>query len=246
MINWTRLFGSALAIALFGPLGSAAAADPSASGEAPPPPECGAERALEVAHRVQARYESIRDLSADFEQVSRSVMLSGASLAGGGLDEGEPSRGHVVLAKPGRMSWHYRTPEESRMVSDGKMLWIYDVEAEQVSTLPVAEGYLAGAALQFLLGDGKLTESFAVGAGRCERGRVGLDLLPRQAASYERLGLVANPETGDIVETEIIDLLGNRTTIRFSDMKTNEDPPAELFVFEVPEGVEVVDLSTGR
>ena len=130
-------------------------------------------------------------------------------------------------------------------MSDGQTLWIHDVEGGTATRLVVTQGYLTGAALQFLLGDGKILESFRVEALACDSNRVTLDLIPLAEASYERLGLVANAETGDIEQSSVVDLFGNRTEIRFRAVEVNLDPPSETFEFAVPEGVEVIDYASG-
>ncbi len=214
---------------------------PVAADTAPPEvagASCEEAHVLEVAQRIQTRYDAIRDLAADFEQTSRSALLAGAALA----DE-TPTRGQVIFAKPGRMKWSYVEPEPSLVVSDGVTLWIYDVAAKQASRLPVERGYLAGAALQFLLGDGKLVESFEISAEHCGEDVLELELLPRQPASYERLGLTADVATGEISQTAIVDIFGNYTRIRFENLRVDLAPSADVFRFEAPPGVDVIDLS---
>ena len=201
---------------------------------------CAVDAGEDAARRVQTRYDEVRDLQADFEQVTQSATFGGESLA-----EADPKIGRVVFAKPGRMRWTYVAPEPSVVVSNGRDLWIHDVEGGTATRLAVTQGYLTGAALQFLLGDGKILESFRVEALACEPTRVTLDLVPLNEASYERLGLVANPETGDIESSSVVDLFGNRTEIRFRRVRVNLEPRAETFEFEVPEGVEVIDYAAG-
>ena len=201
---------------------------------------CAESAASEMAQRVQDRYDGIRDLAAEFEQQSQS-----ASFAGAPLMDADVKKGHVIFSKPGKMKWVYAAPDESVVVSDGSALWIHDVEGESATRLEVTQGYLSGAAVQFLLGDGKILEEFSVAAVACEGEQITLDLLPKQDATYERLGLVADRETAEIRETSLTDLFGNRTVIRFLDMQTNQSPAAETFVFTPPEGVEVIDYSGG-
>ena len=71
---------------------------------------------------------------------------------------------------------------------------------------------------------------------------VDLELQPLQPASYERLGLRVRAVTGEVLATDVVDLFGNVTRIAFSEIRINQDPPGELFTFEVPQGVEVFDL----
>ena len=202
------------------------------------PVGCKPDAAVATARLVQTRYDGIRDLRADFSQTSQSASFAGASLM-----DTDAKTGRVVFAKPGKMRWTYLQPEPSVVVSDGSTLWIHDVEGRTATRLEVTAGYLSGAALQFLLGDGDILEEFEVAAVRCGQTSVTLDLKPREDASYERLGLVANAKTGDIEETLVVDLFGNRTEIRFESVEINRGPEASVFEFKVPEGVELIDYA---
>ncbi len=218
--------------------GDSAGDSHAAAAEAQTPASLGTACADEIAARVQDHYDSVRDFAADFEQTTHSVGFASA-LPG----SAEPARGQMILAKPGKMRWSYTHPEPSLVVSDGVILWLYSPDLKEAQRLPVTRGYLNGAALQFLLGDGKLLEAFRVSASGCGGdSRVELDLEPRDPASYERLGLTVIAETGEVVATEIIDLFGNRTQISFQRVRRNQDPPPELFRFEPGPGVEVIDV----
>jgi outer membrane lipoprotein carrier protein len=184
---------------------------------------------------VQKRYEGMRDLSARFEQTTRSVAFGEAGSE-------TASRGTVVFAKPGKMRWSYEEPEPSLVVSDGHWLWIYDPAHAEVQKMPMGDGFLSGAAVQFLLGEGDLRETFRVTADECGPDRARLTLVPRSPASYELLRLVVDPRSGELRETEIQDLLGNVTSVKLEDVETNRDPEASSFVFEAPDGVEVIEL----
>ena len=189
---------------------------------------------------IQSHYESVDDFSANFEQRTQSVMLGNTKL---GADA--PSSGFVQFAKPGKMRWRYETPTQSLVISDGKILWIYDVTAKEAQRLPVTEGYLTGAALEFLLGEGNILDEFDVEASSCvpdAQDAVELTLTPKQPASYESLGLRAKRTTGEILATSLVDLFGNQTFISFSDTRINLHPKASTFRFEVPNDVKVIDL----
>jgi outer membrane lipoprotein carrier protein len=203
---------------------------------------CDDARAKVVAGIVQRRYDAMTGLAADFDQSTQSVVLSVGASELGEASSGVSS-GQVIFAKPGRMRWEYRVPEESYVISDGQILWIHDVAANQATRVPVGEEYLTGAALQFLLGEGNLSEAFVISAGKCSPGLVELDLKPRKPASYERLSMTAAPDTGLISETSIVDLFGNRTRIRFQNIVVDPIPASGAFKFVPPPGVEILDLS---
>lgn len=224
-----------------GPAGAAGGAGSPADAGTPAPdagPAAEAEAACTetLVDRVQAHYDGVRDLRARFTQVTRSVAFGGGTLGD------QMVGGEVLFAKPGRMRWDYRTPEPSLVVSDGKLLWIFDPAAGEAQELPVGEAFLSGAAIQFLLGEGRLTETFHVAAPDCGQGPARLELRPRQPSSYERLELLVDPETGGIEATTVVDLFGNRTDVRFEDVRTNTSPDEALFRFEAPEGVQMLRL----
>ncbi len=184
---------------------------------------------------IQRRYEQVRDLRARFVQTTRSVAFSKPG-------EEQAARGTVQFAKPGKMRWSYEEPEPSLVVSDGSTLWLYDPAHREVQRLSVREGYFSGAAIQFLLGEGEILRDFEVTAHACAPESADLELVPRRPESYERLRVRADPRTGELVRTEVVDLLGNRTIVEFHDIRANLDPPSETFAFEPPDGVRVIDL----
>lgn len=207
------------------------------SAQLAPAPSC----AQRVASRVQHHYESVRDLSARFEQTVHSVMGGPGAIA--------RSSGRVVFSKPGKMRWSYEEPRPSEVISDGNTLWLYDPAAREVQKFPVTQGYLAGAGLQFLLGEGRLDQDFSISARECGgegQSSVELELIPLQPASYERIRLLVLVDSGEVRETIIVDLFGNETRIAFHELRLNRDPPAETFRFEVPEGVDVIDLEVSK
>ena len=216
------------------PSSRAGAGQPVAADES----ESGDSCANELAARVQKHYDSVRDFAADFEQTTRPVGFASA-LPG----SARATRGRMLLAKPAKMRWTYSDPEPSLVISDGTTLWLYSPALKEAQRLPVTQGYLSGAALQFLLGDGKLLEAFRVSASGCGRQPlVELELEPREPASYERLGLTVVEETGEVVATEILDLFGNRTRISFQNVEWNQDPSPEIFRFEPGPEIEVIEL----
>lgn len=204
----------------------------------PPAPQPLEECARQTAARVQSFYESVRDIDARFAQSTQSVALGTGAAAGEST-----STGRVVVAKPGRMRWEYESPRPNLVVSDGSTLWIYDPQTREAQHFAVASGYLTGAALSFLLGEGSLDDEFRVDALRCTAELAELDLHPRTDAGYERLGLVVARSTGEVRETRVVDLFGNVTTVRFRDVRINASPPASTFDFSPPEDAKVFDLT---
>ena len=66
----------------------------------------------DLAKALQARYQNVRDFTADFVQTYR----------GGVLRTETRERGTVAVKKPGRMRWIYTSPERKEFVSDGQKI----------------------------------------------------------------------------------------------------------------------------
>ena len=191
----------------------------------------------EVTTRVQQRYEAVKDLSARFEQTTRV-----ASLHSSGHDAPSESSGEVVFEKPGKMRWSYEKPSPSLVVSDGEVAWVYDPSTREAQRMHAGEALLTGGAMQFLLGRGDLRRDFIARARSCEGSSVALDLTPKTPASYEKLEIVVDRESGEVEETTISDLVGNVTRVAFHNVRTNQGVAASRFHFTPPEGVRVIEL----
>ncbi|MCP5058284.1 MAG: outer membrane lipoprotein carrier protein LolA [bacterium] len=225
--------------------GSAAGGDPATPDPAPTPESVAdaapaepatADCGENVAARVQAYYDEVRNLSANFRQTTQSVAFGSAAGAG------QRAAGTVEFAKPGKMRWTYTEPEPSEVVSDGSTLWVYDPAAKEVQILQVGEAFLSAAAIQFLLGSGKILETFRVAATDCDASPVHLVLSPRKPATYQQLELDVDPASGVITRTLVLDVLGNRTEVAFDGLQINRSLPSDRFVFQVPEGVRELRL----
>jgi outer membrane lipoprotein carrier protein len=207
------------------------------------PLHAGADQPLELTCRdavvaaLQQRYESARDFRADIVQTTRSVAF------GANSSEQMTSKGSVIFAKPGKMRWSYDEPEPSLVVSDGETLWIYDLVFREAQKLPAAEGYLSGAAVQFLLGEGEIGRDFEISALSCEKISAELRLQPRKPSSYEKLHVLVNPQTGDLLKTTVFFVLGNVTEVAFSNIEINVDPAPSLFRLDPPADVRVIELN---
>ena len=182
---------------------------------------------------IQAHYDAVNDFAARFVQTSHIASL--------GRDE--VAEGHVWVRRPGRMRWEYQTPEPRVIVVDGETLRLYSPDDKQLQIAPLASGAFSPTALDFLLGSGKLREQFV--AGRLpdgEDGSIHLRLQPRRESRFQFLELRVAPDTQALRSSVVVDLLGNRTEVRFESLEENQGVPEERFTISVPKGTEVLDL----
>src|SRR5688500_13910477 len=76
-----------------------------------------------LARRLQARYDAIKDFTADFSQ----------TYEGGVLRRKTTESGTLLIKKPGRMRWEYKTPEEKLFVADGRKIYAWVPADRQVT-----------------------------------------------------------------------------------------------------------------
>ncbi|MDX8410318.1 MAG: outer-membrane lipoprotein carrier protein LolA [Mariprofundaceae bacterium] len=141
--------------------------------------------------------------------------------------------GDLAVLPPKRFRWRYHLPYEQEFIGDGKRLWHYEPDLMQVRVLydlemvdPVVMRLLAG---RVAVSDIRLIEA-DVDSERYHI-RIGDD------GADVWLGLA---DDGLIAYVETIDILSNRNRMHFNHWQFS--PPAEaLFVFKLPDGVDVVE-----
>ena len=192
------------------------------------------ESAVDLAAAVQKRYATVRDFSADFVH----------SYRGGVLRTEAVERGTVVVKKPGKMRWEYRTPERKLFVSDGTRMYAYIPEDRQVTVSSVPTGDHASTSALFLAGRGDLNRDFRPSLDTgvdAPAGTVALKLTPaKPEAEYDWLVLVLDRTSLQIRQLITADAQGGRSTFVFSNLRENTNPADQVFAFTIPRGVDVI------
>lgn len=210
--------------------------DATAQQKAPPAGSAQAERptAESVAAKVQAFYNQTTTFQATFNQVYKVKAYN----------QTKKSKGTVIFAKPGKMSWSYDSPNGNRVVSDGKLLKVYEKENNQMFEQPVEKSQYP-AALGFLMGQGDLAKSFNLklldaATMKFEGGYV-LEGLPKEASpAYQKVIFFIDGPTSQVRRTIILDAQGNRNTFDFRAPKVNEAVSDETFKFTPPPGTQII------
>lgn len=183
---------------------------------------------------VQKNYENVLTFEADFTQKSYVKMM----------DKSQDAKGTVSIKKPGKMKWTYGAPDTQVLISNGKTLWHYVSDEEQVTKVPIESIYSSNTPALFLAGKGKLTQAFNVESVNLDKNPICITLTPKEDdQALTRLQLFANKKNYQITGSTVYDKLGNRTEIRFSQIKTNRDIPEKTFQFQAPPNVEVLDYT---
>jgi outer membrane lipoprotein carrier protein len=191
--------------------------------------------AQQVAAALQAKYDSVRDFSADFTQEFESVLKRKIT-----------ERGKLQVKKPGKMRWDYTDPEKKLFVSDGIKMYLWQPADNQVTRSSVPKQDEATTAVLFLVGKGNLTRDFTVSfAPDAPAGTYALRLDPKlPERDYEWLNLVVDQKTLQIRALTAPDRQGGRSRFLFSNFKENKGIPDSTFVFKIPKGADVIDADS--
>jgi outer membrane lipoprotein carrier protein len=198
------------------------------------PAEAQTRTAEQVADELQRIYEQTADFKAAFRQEYQSRALGQKKI----------SSGFVYVKKPGLMRWDYREPRPKHFVSDGKALYIYDPDLEQVMVDRSFSGSDLSTAVTFLWGKGKLREEFAISFGKDadkDPAHYLLELLPRSKTQFKKLWFKIERKSFRVVETVVEDPGGNINRIQFSKLGVNVGLADEAFRFQVPDGVDLIE-----
>lgn len=187
----------------------------------------------QIADRVQAFYDKTKTFKSGFKQ-RYVVVLHNKTI---------DSNGSVIFEKPGKMSWRY-TNNGNRVVSDGKIIKIYEKENKQMYEQPLDKTPYP-AALSFLTGDASLRQTFKL--TKLDPKQMGVEggyvLLgePKDATpTYQKMFLYIDAGTFHVRRVMLLDAQRNRNRFDFVNPVVNVKTPAGEFTFVPPQGTQVI------
>jgi outer membrane lipoprotein carrier protein len=187
-----------------------------------------------LLERLQKHYQQTESFSAKFkEQITP---------AGGAKRERE---GTVYYRKPGRMRWEFggQDPGQGQelIVSDGKQLYSYQPDLNQVIETPVEQAFRSSSVAAFLLGIGNIERDFEAKLPTASAPADGLKhvvLKPKNAGDTIEMGLDA--KTLDLQTLRLTDALGDITELSFTNINYGAPLDDKLFAFIPPAGADIV------
>lgn len=226
-------FAVAAALAVSAPLvASHASADPPAAPAQPQPASAAA--TIATVTKVQAFYDSTTSFVSPFTQ---EFFVKSHNVR-------KESKGKVTFAKPGKMAWDYETPAGNRVVSDGSVLKVYEAANKQMFEQNIDKSQYP-AALSFLTGSGKLTDSFTFimypGASmNFPGGDVLVGTPKKETAAYTKVLFYVDAATSHVRRALIVDAQGNRNRFDFVEPKVNLPVSEATFQLVPPPGTQII------
>ena len=181
-------------------------------------------------------FQSTQSLQADFEQIIRNT--GGRTL--------ENSTGRFILSRPDKFILEYTAPAEQKYISNGKTIWIYDVELEQVSIRHIDEG-IGDSPAMLLSSNENIYNHYTVSDVIVAKsdGLSWVQLLAKEPEmTFERVLFAFKDNV--LMQMVMHDSFGQITQLKFSKIQINKPFANRQFNFVPPDDVDVIGSTSAQ
>jgi len=147
------------------------------------------------------------------------------------------TRGVFYLKRPDKFRWDYLEPDSQQLIADGRQIWLYDPELEQVSVQSQKKA-LKGTPAMLLVSSDTVTDAFEITDMGLREGLSWVQLIPRDEESQFVRVLLAFTD-GELHRMEMADKFGQITRFSFHDIRLNPEFDSNFFRFERPFGADI-------
>jgi outer membrane lipoprotein carrier protein len=146
--------------------------------------------------------------------------------------------GTMQLQRPNKFRWDYSKPYEQQIISDGKQVFLFDAELQQVTIRDLSKA-IGSSPAAMLAGGEAVEKSFTLKNATRKDGLTWVLALPKDKDSgFDRVLLGFKAEK--LRKMEMYDSFNHVTLITFEDVERNPVLQEATFLFTTPKGVDVV------
>ncbi len=186
-----------------------------------------------IMDRITKRYNNMC-FSAEFIQESTLKAL----------DIADSATGRIMVKYPGRMRWEYKKPDKQIIITDGKSLWIYRPEDNQVLTGSAPVFFGEGKGAGFLSNMTVLSKKFNISIkNTTPGGLITLKLIPvKKAFDISEIYLLLSNKTFVVTEIVTCNTYGDTTRITLKNIYFTKDMDDSEFAFTLPADADILQL----
>ena len=217
---------------------SPAAATPDGAKSQPAAPAAQRESAPDaerILRRVEAEYEGVRSMQADFVQ-DLDVPLLGTK---------QRSSGKLYQRRPDRFLMKFSDPAGDVIVADGRHFWMYypSNDRTQVMKTSIAAGSeQVDLHRQFLSNPTQRYVATLTGSEQVDGHAAHvLTLVPRQRSSYKQLRIWVDRDDYTVRRFEMTEENESTRRIELRNLRKNVSLPDGLFAFTPPRGTQIFE-----
>ena len=200
-----------------------------------PTPAAAADPTIDtIIAGVEARY-NVPGFTADFDQES---ILKAMAVT-------DTASGRLMVRQPGKMRWEYLVPDPQTIITDGKELWVYRPEENQVLVGKAPSFFGEGKGAGFLSNIKMVRKSFQLSLEPAnDPKQYHLKLVPNKSSvDLMAIELDVTKKTFDLVRITTFNVYGDETRIELKNVDLTAPPPEALFRFDIPEGADMLQMN---
>jgi outer membrane lipoprotein carrier protein len=151
------------------------------------------------------------------------------------------SSGTLVVERPGKFRWEVKAKDKGAgqlLVADGKNVWFFDRDLEQVTVKPI-DAALSSTPAMLLTGAVDLRQSFTVTPAGNRDGLEWVLVEPKKSEADFRRALFGFGK-GNLQRMIIDDRLGQTSTVEFDSVTRNGKVAPDEVSFTPPPGTDVI------
>jgi len=186
-----------------------------------------------IMDKVEKKY-AVAGFSARF--VQKSTLKA--------MDITDSASGKITVKRPGKMRWEYEEPDIQIIVTDGKDLWVYRPDDNQVMIGEFPSFFGDGKGASFLSDIRLIRQKFNITLENTDSNDYYiLKLLSvKKTNDLSYINLSISKKTFYLEEIVTYNSYGDETRIKLIDIKLLEDPDDSIFIFDIPYGTDVLEL----
>ncbi|MCK5543356.1 MAG: outer membrane lipoprotein carrier protein LolA [Desulfobacterales bacterium] len=180
---------------------------------------------------LEKRY-SKNDFRADFSQVSKLKVLE--------IDEA--ASGKAMFSHPGKMKWEYLEPQQHQIITNGKMLWIYRPDQNQVIIGDAQAFFKQGAGGAFLSDISIIKEKYIISIKENTESNFVLNLIPKvKTPEIQSILIIVSKKDYYIKKIITSNIYEDTIEIEFHNIEF-KDIDESVFELNIPENTNIMDM----
>jgi outer membrane lipoprotein-sorting protein len=203
-------------------------------------PSCGGEQLVKILEGIRNNYGTLSGLTLRYEReiITKSMALMGDAV------RSDPAAGRIHYMPPYFLRVEQETPSRETLTTDGKTLWWYIPQKNQVHRYPTER---LGPELRLLSdvfrGLKGVEEGFVVSLKEEEDGGpLRLELTPSPPwPDITRIDLHVSPAGYTLEKVEIYNIMGGLTRFKLEGTIKEETFTEDYFRLKIPEGARIIE-----
>jgi outer membrane lipoprotein carrier protein len=152
------------------------------------------------------------------------------------------SSGELIISRPNQFKWSYKTNNSQFLISDGKKVYIYDQDLQQV-IIKSLSALINKSPATILAGSDNLSTFYNINPMPSKDNDIWYKLTAKHPDENNGFSyiMLSFDKSQQLHQMKFLDTFGNQVEILFSDVSNNIG--TQNFSFKIPQGVDVIDNS---